>query len=99
MVDVRHQTPAVARRRAEKDIPRLIAYWRELPDVAAQIDSWDNGEALTYIEEWRHFESKRYDIESFAAAGLLTSEQHEQLAELRELVRQHKPTLDQLLGR
>ncbi len=99
MVDVRHQTPAGARSKAEKSIPRLIVYWRELPENAAQISSWDNGEALTYVEEWRHWESKRHDIESYAKAGLLTNEQLNQLAELRELVEQHKPTLDQLLSR
>jgi hypothetical protein len=76
-----------------------LGYWEELPDVAGEFDSWDVGEAQTYIEEWRHFENERLELEQVAGKGMLTAEQEAQLQELRQLVEQHKPLLDRLLCR
>jgi hypothetical protein len=99
MVDVASQTALQARRWAEKLIPRLLHEWRELPQTVAEIDSWDDGDALDYIEEWRLRESQRYDLERDAEQGLLTPSQLASLEELQRLVQEHKPLLDSLLRR
>lgn len=99
MVNVRYRNREQARDWADRQLPRLISYWRELPGVAAEIEHWDVGEAQDYIEEWPLYESYRCELEEFDREGKLTSVHKAQLNELRQLVAQHGPLLDRLLGR
>jgi hypothetical protein len=70
-------------------IPRLIEEWQKLPHVATEIAEWPDEDAVDYIEEFRHFESKRHDIERAAEKGILTREQMAQLERLCVLVEEH----------
>jgi hypothetical protein len=98
MVDVRRRSQEQIRSWADRQIQRLIAYWQELTEVAAEIDRWDVGEAQAYVEEWPLYEMFRRELEQVAQQGMLTSEQEVQLDELRRLVAQYGPLLNQLLG-
>jgi hypothetical protein len=97
MVDVRQQTPKQLRDWADRLLSGLLSDWKELPEIAVEIDEWDDSEALDFIEEWRFVESQRYDLERIADTGVLTAEQDQRLDELRKLVSEHKPLLDRLL--
>lgn len=98
MVIVTQHTPEQLRYQATIMLPVLLGSWKELPSVLNEIDEWDDGEAMDYIEEWRHLEAQREDIEAAASHGILTSRQLEQLEELRQLVAKYQPQLNHLLG-
>ena len=98
MVIVRQRSPEEVRCWADHQIPYLISYWQELPEIYAELDSWDIGEAQIYVEEWPLYEMFRRQLEDASRAGLLTAEQELNMDRLRELVEQHEGKLKDLLG-
>ena len=98
MVSVGHRSRQWIQWWVGNQLPYLIGEWRELPDIAREIDAGTYEAALEYVEEWRLYESQRLDIEHYASMGLLTPSQERKLTELRQLVAEHKSTLDRLLG-
>ena len=98
MVNVRQRSQEEVRSWADHQIPYLISYWQELPEIYAELDSWDIGEVQDYVEEWPLYEMFRRQIEDASQRGVLTPEQEREMDRLRSLVDQHGHLLKELLG-
>lgn len=98
MASVKQRTSEQIREWADHQTPHLISYWEELSEIYAEIDSWDRGEAQTYVEEWPLYEMFRDQLEDASEQGLLTPEQERQMDRLRSLVDQYGYMLKDLLG-
>lgn len=98
MVGVKQRSPDEIRSWAELQIPVLISCWEELPHICNEIESWDIGEAQTYVEEWAFYETMRHRLEAASQQNVLTEHQEQHMNKLRDLVELHSSKLRQLLG-
>jgi hypothetical protein len=98
MVSVRQRTPDEIRNWAEHQIPVLISCWEELPEVYAEIGSWEVGDAQSYVEEWPLYEMFRLQLETASKQEFLTPHQEQEMDRLRALVELHGAKLRDLLS-
>ncbi len=98
MVAINAQELAHIRKWADKVLPGLIRDWEALPDELDDLKNWEPVEQMTYVEEWRHRESQRADLEKLATQGILASKQLELLDRLHHLVAEYEAKVDQILG-
>jgi hypothetical protein len=70
--------------------------WSRLPQVEAEIDSWDLLDQLHFIEEWPLEEERLLRLERYAAENQLEPEQLTRYAELKRFVARHRPIIRRL---
>lgn len=84
----------------QQQIDRLLARsfdeWRELPEVEAAIDGWDQIDQIVYVEEWTLAEERLIRLEWHARDGALTAEQVARHNDLKRLVAQNRPIIERL---
>lgn len=80
----------------DNQLARLPGYWDELPEIVATAESAPDAEAIAYIEEWRHFENQRRQLDHYVMLGLLTPEQQTHYRVFQRVVERHRPLLKQL---
>lgn len=95
MVQVTEQT----RRSIDRILDRALAAWRELPDVAEEIERWDEIERLDFVHEWPLQEMKLAQLRAHAADGALDASQAERFRELESVVAENRPTIEDLQRR
>lgn len=77
-------------------LSHLLSSWSRLPEAANEIDGWDLGAQIAYVEEWTPDEQLLDILRQYDRDGVLTAEQTARYQELLALVRQHRPLLNQL---
>jgi hypothetical protein len=74
----------------------LEEQWGRLPEVEAEIDSWDLLDQLTFIETWPLEEERLKRIEQYRAEGALTEAQLARYENLKHLIAQNRPIIRRL---
>ncbi len=80
----------------EKLLDLLIWQWERLPEVEAEIDTWDLMEQLNFIEEWPLEEDRLLRLKRYIGEGLLTSEQLTRYNALEQTITQNRPIIRRL---
>ena len=75
------------------------ASWERLPEVEAEIDSWDPEDAEVFILEWSIEEDRLDYLEEYRDRGAMTEEQAARYAELKKLVTKNRPIIERLTDR
>jgi hypothetical protein len=70
--------------------------WERLPQVEAEIDSWDLLDQLHFIEKWPLEEDRLMHLERYVAAGALTDEQMARYQKLKHIIVQNRPIIRRL---
>ncbi len=89
--------------RAKHDeIDRLLdlstASWEELPELAEEIDGWDDESQQAYLAEWPLEEDRLRRLGAHADAGRMDDAQLERYRRLLELADANRPSLSRLLA-
>lgn len=84
-------------------IDRQLAFgkasWERLPEVEAEIDSWDPEDAEIFILEWS-IEIDRLDyLKEYRDRGDMTEEQAARYADLKRIVSRNRPIIERLSDR
>ncbi len=74
----------------------LYEEWSELPHTVAEIDSWDIGDQLQYIEEWGFNDVCLRDVTRLIEEGYATPQQRQRYEQLLLLVAEYQPLIQQL---
>ena len=80
----------------EKLLDLLTWQWERLPEVEAEIDTWDLMEQLNFIEEWPLEEDRLLRLKRYIGEGLLTSEQLTRYNALVQMIAQNRPIIRRL---
>jgi hypothetical protein len=96
MASQAQQTDLTAR--IDRSLAYLIGEWTDVPEVAAEWESWDELDRLDFVIEWPLREIRLDQLEAWDTEGHLTAAQREQFTKLRQLIQRHRPTLERLLA-
>ncbi len=80
----------------EKLLDLLVWQWERLPEVEAQIDTWDLMAQLNFIEEWPLEEDRLSRLKRYIGGGLLTSEQLARYNALEQTIARNRPIIRRL---
>jgi hypothetical protein len=80
----------------EKLLDLLLWQWGRLPEVEAEIDTWDLVEQLDFIEEWPLEEMRLKQLEQYAAQGALTPQQSARYRNLKRLISENRAIIRRL---
>ena len=69
-----------------------------MPLQAQEWDDWDDLSRLTFVVNWPVADDQLHMLNQWAEQGLLTPAQRERYEQLRQLVAEHRPTLERLLA-
>ncbi len=90
------QLAKTAQQRVDGLLDMLMYQWQRLPEVEAQIDSWDHLDQLNFIEEWPLEEDRLKRLERYVAEGALTDEQLHRYENLQRLIDRNRPIIRRL---
>lgn len=90
------QVATTVNQHAELLLAHLLEVWQDLPWVAAEIERWDPGEQIDFIEEWPTQEQSLQQLERYAAEEGLTTEQLVRYEDLQRLVARNRPIIRRL---
>ncbi len=77
-------------------LSHLLNAWQHLPVAVTEIDDWDIGVQIAYIEEWSVEEQLLSVLHQYAKDGAMTARQFAQYQELLALVEKNRPLLSDL---
>lgn len=77
-------------------LTHLLDAWRCLPGAMNEMDDWDIGTQIAYIEEWTPDEQLIDLLEEYSRDGVMTADQSARYQELLALVQKNQPLLEQL---
>lgn len=89
---------AATRRDIDRDLDALIAAWKDIPAVFAEINGWDRTEQQIFVVEWPLQEMRRQRLQRFAAADAMNASQQERYRQLLKLIAEHQQLLDAILN-
>ena len=81
----------------ENDLKNLLAFWRDVPELAAEWPEWDDYSRLDFIIEWPIDRERLCRVQDAAAAGLLDERQQQDWQELQQLIETHRATVEWML--
>lgn len=90
------QVATTVNQHAELLLAHLLEVWQDLAWVAAEIERWDPGEQIDFIEEWPTQEQSLQQLERYAAEEGLTPEQLARYEDLQRLVARNRPIIRRL---
>ncbi|HEY7065931.1 MAG TPA: hypothetical protein VII06_30945 [Chloroflexota bacterium] len=90
------QVSEAVRQDVERLLDRLSDEWGRLPEVAAEIDTWDWADAVVFIEECTLEEDCLRRLEQYVADGALTPGQLARYKQIQALVAQNRPIIQRL---
>jgi hypothetical protein len=79
------------------DIDRLLAFWRTVPEQAAEWPEWDEESRFDFWVEWPIDRERLSRVRDAAAAGLLDERQQQDWQELQQLIETHRATVEWML--
>ncbi|MDI3341070.1 MAG: hypothetical protein QJR03_11135 [Sphaerobacter sp.] len=84
---------------ADALLDRLIEAWSELPQIVAELDTWDPVDRADYIEGWPRETVRLHRLERYMSEGTPTAEQRARYRELRALIAKNRPLLERVTNR
>jgi hypothetical protein len=81
----------------KNDLKNLLAFWRTVPELAAEWPEWDDYSRLDFRVEWSIDRERLWRARDAAAAGLLDEQQQRDWQELQQLVETHRATVEWML--
>jgi hypothetical protein len=82
----------------DKDLARLLGFWRAVPELEADWPEWDELSRLNVIHTWPIERQTFQRVVDASAAGLLNERQLRDWQELRRLIKTHRKAVEQMLG-
>lgn len=79
---------SATRERIELLLSQALGAYEELPEVAREIQTWDEAERLSYVYDWVLLEQRVEELERNSAS--MDEEQLGRLEALRDAVRAHR---------
>lgn len=89
---------ADANDRIEKLLKLSAASWSGLPEIVAELDTWDLASRQSYLAEEPLEEDRIAQLARYAESGQMDDAQADRYRELLRLVRENWPLLDQFLA-
>ena len=89
-------TATEQRQRVVRALKSVDAALRDLPGLAAEWDSLDDGEQMAWALQWSNEMARLERLSRDAAEGALTVGQHERFRQLVKLAADLAPTMSQL---
>jgi hypothetical protein len=80
-----------------KDLENLLAFWRTVPEQAAEWPEWDHDSRLDFIIEWPIERETLLRVKAAAKAGVLDERQQQDWQELQQLIETHRATVEWML--
>ena len=80
-----------------KDLENLLAFWRTVPEQAAEWPEWDHNSRVDFIIEWPIERAALSRLKQAAKAGLLDARQQRDWQELQQLIDAHRATVEWML--
>lgn len=90
------QVAQTTQQRIDHLLESSFGEWRELPEIEATIDRWDQLAQVTFIEEWTLAEERLKRLARYAATGTLSHEQQARYNALQQVVTQNRPIIERL---
>jgi hypothetical protein len=87
-----------ADRSVARDLARLLAFWRTVPEQADEWPDWDDYSRLSFVTDWTIDRERLDRVSTAAEAGLLDERQQRDWHELRALIETHRTTVEWMLG-
>jgi hypothetical protein len=82
----------------DKDLARLLGFWRAVPELEAEWPEWDENSRLNVIHDWPIERETLQRVVDASAAGLLNERQQCEWLELSRLIETYRDTVEQMLG-
>lgn len=82
----------------EKDLERLLGFWRDVPELIEEWPEWDESSRLNVIHDWPIEREALSRLKMAAKAGLLNERQQRDWHELQRLIETYRATVEQMLG-
>ena len=90
------QVAPATHQRIDHLLSRSTAEWNELPEVEAEIDSWDQMDQIDFVEEWTLAEERLLQLARFANSETFTEDQQERYDQLLQVVARYRPIIVRL---
>ena len=81
----------------EKDLENLLAFWRTVPEQAAEWHDWDEMSRSDLVIQWSIEREALSRLKKAATAGILSEGQQRDWQELQQLVETHRATVEWML--
>jgi hypothetical protein len=79
-------------------LDHLFDVMNDLPEIAAEWDSWDDLEQLDFVVEWGIKRDRLLQLKNWDLQGLFTTDQQDRYRTLLDLLERRQPILDKLLA-
>ena len=89
-------TATEQRQRAVRALKSVDAALRDLPRVAAEWGSLDDGEQMAWAIQWSNEMARLERLSRYAAEGALAADQHERYRQLVKIAADLVPVMNQL---
>ena len=83
--------------RVDHDIDRLLAFWRTVPDFAAEWPGWDEDSRENFRIEWTIDRERLDRVSTAATTRILNGRQQRDWQELQQLIETHRATVEWML--
>jgi hypothetical protein len=81
----------------DHDLERLLAFWRTVPEFAAEWPEWDDYSREDFRIEWTIDREMLHRVITAAKAGILDERQRRDWQELQQLIETHCATVEWML--
>ena len=81
----------------DRSLDYLTREWGAIPEIASEWNVWDEADRLDFVLEWPLREDALRQLWQWDSEGRLTPAQRRRYEQLRELIHQHRATLERLL--
>jgi hypothetical protein len=81
----------------ENDLKNLLAFWRDVPELADEWPEWDHNSRIDFIIQWPIDRERLIRVKDAVAAGLLDERQLRDWQELQQLIETHRATVERML--
>jgi hypothetical protein len=81
----------------EKDLENLLAFWRTVPEQAADWPEWEHNSRIDFIVEWPIEREALARLKQAVKVGMLDERQQRDWQELQQLIETHRATVEWML--
>jgi hypothetical protein len=81
----------------DKDLARLLGFWRAVSELEAEWPEWDELSRLNVIHTWPIEQQTLRRVVDASAAGRLDERQQRDWQELQQLIETHRATVEGML--
>ena len=80
-----------------RDLDRLLALWRSIPEQATEWPEWDDYSRSDFRIEWPIERERLCRVREAANADMLVNDQRDKYEELLRLIEEHRATVEWML--